>query len=325
MKKIFFALLISLPVWGAPCGGAPTGYWTNPDGSRGGWVGTRAKVQAGAFVAINAEVCDEAKVMSGASVLENAHVGGRAQILAGGEIAGRAKVDGEARVGGVAGIATKVYGDAVIDGSSVISGASKVFARAKVTGAAKVHNGVICQASVIESISVSDDYYCQTEDPEPADPGEIGKKTLLGVDSDRDGVRDDFEIWVNDRYSNTPTRDNYNMRMWAKQNAKLYNELLKNKNDKAKAKEVIFSIIGSLDCGHEIKQMPIRKVKGTLSLGDELGTIRETESESSELQAEFYNTAERVFGEFQTRRFMHGQVLEGKKKTKNGCEFKVRK
>ena len=31
----------------------------------------------------------------------------------------------------------------------------------------------------------------------PADPGKDGYKTLLGIDSDNDGVRDDVELWIN--------------------------------------------------------------------------------------------------------------------------------
>jgi hypothetical protein len=32
------------------------------------------------------------------------------------------------------------------------------------------------------------------------DPGEAGKKTLLGVDSDKDGIRDDVQIWIDKKY-----------------------------------------------------------------------------------------------------------------------------
>ena len=39
----------------------------------------------------------------------------------------------------------------------------------------------------------------------PLDPGEEGKKTLLGIDSDQDGIRDDVEIAIFEKY---PTNDN---------------------------------------------------------------------------------------------------------------------
>lgn len=38
-------------------------------------------------------------------------------------------------------------------------------------------------------------------DPQPPHPGEAGKETLLGIDSDNDGVRDDVEIWINEAYA----------------------------------------------------------------------------------------------------------------------------
>ncbi len=34
----------------------------------------------------------------------------------------------------------------------------------------------------------------------PPDPGEVGKKTIEGVDSDRDGVRDDVQRWIYARF-----------------------------------------------------------------------------------------------------------------------------
>ena len=36
----------------------------------------------------------------------------------------------------------------------------------------------------------------------PPDPGEAGKKTLEGIDTDGDGVRDDLQRWIYARYPN---------------------------------------------------------------------------------------------------------------------------
>jgi len=36
----------------------------------------------------------------------------------------------------------------------------------------------------------------------PPDPGEAGKKTLEGIDSDHDGLRDDVQRWIYARYPN---------------------------------------------------------------------------------------------------------------------------
>lgn len=204
---LIFASLIPSSFASGPCGGAQVGFWTNPDASRGGSVATTAKVQTGAFIASGAQVCESAQVKSGAKILDQAVVSGRAVINAGAEVGGRAKVQGEAKVGG-SNVATKIGGDALVEGSAMVTGNTQVIARAKVRGSSKVHNAIVCQASVIEGFNVVDsDYYCQTEDPEPQHPGELGMKTLLGIDSDRDGVRDDLEIWINEKFSNTPSED----------------------------------------------------------------------------------------------------------------------
>lgn len=39
----------------------------------------------------------------------------------------------------------------------------------------------------------------------PPDPGEAGKQTLAGIDSDNDGVRDDVQRWIGLLYSDLPT------------------------------------------------------------------------------------------------------------------------
>ncbi len=38
----------------------------------------------------------------------------------------------------------------------------------------------------------------------PPDPGEEGKKTLAGIDSDKDGIRDDVQIAIYERYPSNP-------------------------------------------------------------------------------------------------------------------------
>lgn len=44
-------------------------------------------------------------------------------------------------------------------------------------------------------------------DPQPPHPGEAGKKTLQGIDSDNDGLRDDVEIWINESYQDKNLRE----------------------------------------------------------------------------------------------------------------------
>lgn len=310
-------LFAALNAFADPCGGGPVGFWTNPDGSRGGSVGKDAKVQAGAVIALGAEVCEFAQVKTGAQILGQARVGGRAVINAGSIIDGRAKVQGEAKIGG-SGSTTKVAGDATVEGSAVITGTSHVYARAKVGGGAKVHNSIICQASVIEGITVTDsDYYCQTEDPEPPHPGELGKATLLGVDVDRDGVRDDVEIWINDRFSNTPTKDMYNYRMAFKQYASANLKMLRSIRDRTVILKLVKESFDALDC---IESFHITEKK---DLKSELKQVEEVNDLRKDVAIQMLNTRDRIKADSKIDEMMHGEGLGGTN-TKTPCAFKVK-
>ena len=299
---LIFASLIPSSFASGPCGGAQVGFWTNPDASRGGSVATTAKVQAGAFIAPGAQVCESAQVKSGAKILDKAVVSGRAVINSGAEISGRAKVQGEAKVGG-SNVATKIGGDALVEGSAMVTGNTQVIARAKVRGSSKVHNAVICQASVIEGFDVVDsDYYCQTEDPEPAHPGDLGMKTLLGVDSDRDGVRDDVEIWINDTYSNTPTKNFEGVRLIQKETAKLKNERLKFKEVKSKVYAATERIILLSECHVDFA-----------------GSLDSAYKNSEEIDKVFNNTPERFLATKMSEKHLVGLQATDRKTTKNSC------
>ena len=227
---------------------------TNPDNTLGGFVAKTAKVEPGATVAVNAQVCEFAQVKAGAKILGNAIVGGRAQVQSGVEISG----------------------SVIIEGSPLISGSTKISSLAKVTGNSKIHNAIICQASQIENFDVIDsDYYCQTEDPEPPHPGELGKRTLLGVDTDLDGVRDDVEILINARYSNTPQKDNRQLRLFQKEIMKQNQLMVKFKNNKPKVQQIYLSFLEYVDCTEKI-------------LGRE-----QVDKEISKLEFAFYDTPDR--------------------------------
>ena len=312
---LIFASLIPSSFASGPCGGAQAGFWTNPDASRGGSVASTAKVQTGAFIASGAQVCESAQVKSGAKILDQAVVSGRAVVNSGAEISGRAKVQGEAKIGG-SNVATKIGGDALVEGSALVTGNTQVIARAKVRGSSKVHNAIICQASVIEGFDVIDsDYYCQTEDPEPAHPGELGKKTLLGVDSDRDGVRDDVEIWINEKFSNTPNKDMFNYRMAYKQIALSELKAYKFKGDKAKAMQAMREVFESQKCISGLNKRRHEK------LADELAAKKEEILVDDELSNIINDTSERIKANLLVRQYFHGQLLTPSNKSKDGCYF----
>ena len=328
LRLIFLALLLSQSAIGGTkaCGGAKVGFWTNPDGSRGGMVASTAKAFTGAYIAPEAQVCDYAQIQSGAKLLDRATLAGRAQLLAGGEVGGSARVEGEAKVGGSANIPTRISGEVVVSGSPLITGRTNISQKAKVSGSAKIHNSIICQASLIEGIEVIEsDYYCQTDDPEPPHPGEAGTKTLLGVDVDRDGVRDDIEIWINQKFSNTAEKDFYNERNAFKQLIKSYQKKLLNKNIPGKYKEAVAESLDVDQClNPEQDKSKMTRAEKKEYLNKKMDRDLEIRSLSQELDAEFYNTPERMRTEIESRKMSHGLTLSPALKTKDGCDFKKR-
>ena len=286
--KSLVALFVfgSLNSWALPCGGAQVAYWTNPDESQGGSVEKTAKVESGVFIAKGAQVCKFAQVKSGAQILDQASIGG----------------------------------NALIEGSAKVTGSSHVHARSKVKGRATIHNSKVCQASVIENIIVSEsDYYCQTEDPEPPHPGEAGKATLLGVDSDQDGVRDDVEIWINDTYSNAPDKDMYNYRMGLKAYAKAASDKMKYRSDVSKVKAAIGEMSDALLCLRFERKKQAKSLEEKLKISSEIKTINTT------LRAELNNTPARILEDLKTRTLSHGESVGPSGKTLNGCNFDFRK
>ena len=316
---LIFASLVNSSYASGPCGGAQVGFWTNPDASRGGSVATTAKVQGGAFIAPGAQVCESAQVKAGAKILDQAIVSGRAVINAGAEISGRAKVQGEAKIGG-SNVATKIGGDALVEGSAMVTGNTQVIARAKVRGSSKVHNAVICQASLIEGFDVVDsDYYCQTEDPEPAHPGELGKKTLLGVDSDRDGVRDDVEIFINDLYSNIPIQKKEMHRLAAKIEVSGYAKLLKRRNEQQFIKSEYKNVLDSVMCNISESSKGLKNKNEILDARDAAYRVRE------QYFSEYFNTRERLVEWNKVLKSLNGTVLQGNLEDAGQCASYLKK
>lgn len=60
------------------------------------------------------------------------------------------------------------------------------------------------QQNLAKPLNVSLTIIPQTDDGLPPDPGEAGKETLLGIDSDLDGVRDDIQRYILLTYPNQP-------------------------------------------------------------------------------------------------------------------------
>ena len=202
---------------GAPCSGALGANHKNPDGSVGGFVASTAKVASTVSVDPSSSVCEKAVIQ------------------------GNAKLKGK----------SEVKGSAQIEGNVNLS-SSKVHGMAKVYGSSIVTNSRICQASEVSFNVINSDYYCQTDNEEPTDPGELGKKTILGIDSNVNGIRDDVEIWINNNTSNTPEKDMYNVRMALKQIAKDVQSNMKNKDNREKSIQHGRAAIDSFSCLQDV-------------------------------------------------------------------------
>lgn len=89
----------------------------------------------------------------------------------------------------------------------------------------------------------------------PLDPGEKGKETLLGIDSDNDGVRDDIQRYIYLTYPNEKI-----VRLALSQIARNYQELLPDSSDPEIAYENVKKLNRSRACLHYVKDNDIYKV-----------------------------------------------------------------
>lgn len=83
---------------------------------------------------------------------------------------------------------------------------------------------------------------------EPPAPTEKNDKTLLGIDSNKNGIRDDVERWINRKF---PEEQHYNLRQLYKQTAREQSMLLKSFEGKTQAElyEIFTNSTRSAECG----------------------------------------------------------------------------
>ncbi len=109
----------------------------------------------------------------------------------------------------------------------------------------------------------------------PPDPGEAGKATLLGIDSDNDGVRDDIQRWIELNYPNSAKK-----RMALRQYSKAMNDALANASDKRASINNAYKTGYAQECLFYI----YRELEGT---------ARPAYKINDQLLAEFLNTQDR--------------------------------
>jgi hypothetical protein len=120
----------------------------------------------------------------------------------------------------------------------------------------------------------------------PPDPGEAGKKSLEGIDSDHDGLRDDLQRWIYARYPTEPKK-----RAALKQLAVSYQKTLFLKHDKK-----------------EMEEKNRRTAKASRCLFDTF-SIDEAPLEGEFFQAKFLNTRERTERYLEIDRWFDGTNL----------------
>ena len=127
----------------------------------------------------------------------------------------------------------------------------------------------------------------------PPDPSESGKATLAGVDSDRDGVRDDIQRYIVLTYPDQPE-----IQKALRQYAKAHQDYILGADDPLKTKENAIKADKSIEC---------------------LFSKATTDSHSKifdQIHAEFLNTKERILANSKADSHLSGQVFSDINKDK---------
>jgi hypothetical protein len=143
------------------------------------------------------------------------------------------------------------------------------------------------------------------------DPGEAGKLTLEGIDSDKDGVRDDVQIWINKKF---PVASKPNTNKAFQQLAKYSQLTLKNYQDKEKATFY-----------HNKEEEALECLMWVMNSAQKVYRLEK------EVAAQFYNTKPRIKAYLTVNSYLHGQgtpdsILGTKDSEMNRfCEFEASK
>ncbi|UJS15951.1 MAG: hypothetical protein L3J17_08455 [Candidatus Jettenia sp.] len=135
----------------------------------------------------------------------------------------------------------------------------------------------------------------------PPDPGEEGKKTLLGIDTDGDGVRDDIQRYI---YFTYP--DDKKLRLGLTYYAKEFQGVLKDANDREAAHDHAIKMDRHVECLFYLK-------------GEDAVDI------CNALRAKILNTRERSIAYITHSDNLGGRIIMSapQKEWKDSCSFDV--
>lgn len=141
------------------------------------------------------------------------------------------------------------------------------------------------------------------------DPGEEGKKTLEGIDVDRDGIRDDIQVWIDEEF---PIEKKPNTNKAVKQYAKYLQLSLINSADREKAVEYKLKVLETVEC-----LMWVTSINNAYSI-------------NNHLLAKFNNTSLRIRTHLVNERYLHGygvpaSVIKAGDNLNLLCEFEASK
>lgn len=145
---------------------------SNPDGSIGGLVSSTSRVEATAYVAYDAKICDGAWIEGNARVLGEAKIKENAWIRDNAIINEHAIVGGSAIVWGVSSQPAVVQGHSVVSGSAKILAGSLIEDRAEISGNTSLYgvtaaaDAKICEGLILKDILITDDYFCSLNEVE---------------------------------------------------------------------------------------------------------------------------------------------------------------
>ncbi len=140
---------------------------------------------------------------------------------------------------------------------------------------------------------------CQ-DSPLPPDPGEAGKATLQGIDSDHDGVRDDIQRWIYFKFRTEPKKQ-----MAWRQFAQDYQSNLLAYDNKSEAINTGHRTLNTLQCIQYVYD----------------GSIDSSESHYGQFRGEFLNTPARSNAYLKSNDHFSGQVYGLPDDNTTHCRF----